>query len=163
MANEVKVGETPVEKTDDIATKAAALKKAGFSTVVTIIILLLSTPGFYSLFIDSTSKEAKAKAVESQIATTVAYELLKAKAENMEGQIATLRGDVKELAGFVREMAIQQAAVNSGARPGGRRVTAANAPEPPVMPTIAPVMKSAQLPSNLDPLVQLQVKEELSE
>ncbi len=145
----------------DVSEKAILLKKAGFSTVITILILLLSSPGLYSFFLDSTSKEAKAKAVESQIATTVAYELLKAKSESLEGQVATLRGDVKELATFIREMAIQQAAVNSGSRPGGRRVTAANAPEPPVMPVVEPLTKSAQLPENLDPLVQVQLKETL--
>jgi len=60
-------------------------------------------------------------------------------------------------------MAIQQAQVNAGQRLGGRRVTAANAPEPPLMPVVESLKKSAPLPADLDPLVQLQVKETLEE
>jgi hypothetical protein len=149
------------DKVLDISERAATLKKAGFSTAVTLLILLLSSPGFYSFFLDSTSEEARIEAIKAQATATTSYELLKAKSESLEGQVATLRGDVKELSSFIREMAIQQAAVNSGARPGGKRVTAANAPEPPPMPTVEPLTKSAKLPADLDPLVQLQVKETL--
>jgi hypothetical protein len=149
------------DKVLDVSERAATLKKAGFSTAVTLLILLLSSPGFYSFFLDSTSEEARIEAVKAQAASDISYTLLKAKAENLEGQVATLRGDVKELATFIREMAIQQAQVNAGARPGGRRVTAANAPEPPVMPVVESLKKSEPLPANLDPLVQVQLKETL--
>jgi hypothetical protein len=151
------------EKVLDVAERGVMLKKAGFSTGVTLVILLLSSPGFYSFFLDSTSEEARIEAIKAQAASEVAYTLLKAKSESMEGQIATLRGDVKELSGFIREMALQQAAVNVGQRPGGRRVTAANAPDPPPMPTVAPLKKSPPLPSDLDPLVKTLLKEDLAE
>lgn len=147
----------------DVSERAATLKKAGFSTAVTLVIILLSTPGFYNFFFDTKGEEARIEAVRAQAASEISYALLKDKTEHMEEQLTTLRGDVKELAVFIREMTLQQAQVNAGARLGGHRATAANAPEAPTMPIIAPLTKSSKLPENLDPLIQVQLKEDLVE
>lgn len=158
---EEKVEET-VEKPLDVVTKATLLKKAGFPTIATILILALSSPGVYEFFLNNKDEEARIEAVKAQAATQVSYELLKAKTENLETQISTLRGDMKEMTNFMREVLLRQASINTG-RGGGMMFSPANTPAPPAMPTIEPGINSAPLPEDLDSLVQKEIKEDLAE
>ncbi len=151
------------EKVVDISDRAATLKKAGFSTGITLVILLLSTPGFYNFFFDTKGEEARIEAVKAQAATQISYELLKAKTENMEKEITSLRGDLKETLTFLHTVLLQQAQVNAGAGRGMGRSRIDPSVVAPTMPVIDPVQKSSPLPKSLDPLVYTLLKDDLAE
>lgn len=97
-------------KTENVAEKVALMKKSGLSTVATIVILLMSTPGFYEFFLNRTddealrqAKESQAKAVESITKVEVAYEVLRASVESRSHEVETLREEVSDLRRFLRE------------------------------------------------------------
>ena len=151
------------EKVLDISERAVLLKKAGFSTAVTLIILLLSTPGFYNFFFDTKGEEARIEAIKAQASSEISYALLKAKTENMEKEITALRGDLKETLTFLHTTLLQQAQVNAGAGRGMGRSRIDPSVIAPTMPVIDSVKKSAPLPENLDPLVYTLLKDDLAE
>lgn len=112
-----------------VSKKAVMLKKAGLPTVVIILIVVMSFPGFWSLF-DNTGAEAKVKA-------EVSYQLLKAQVEAVAEQVKANREEGKELRDLVTQLLMQR----SG------RVAMTDLRLPPA-PEPTPALKP--LPTNLD-------------
>lgn len=82
------------EERSSIAAKAVALKKAGMPTAATVLILALSTPGFYEFFLNKTDDEAVAKA-------EVAYEILKERSNAQARELDRLSSELRELRLFL--------------------------------------------------------------
>lgn len=82
------------EKRSSIATKADALKKAGLHPIVTGIILLASTPGFYEFFFNRTDDVANRKA-------DVAYEVLAKEIEHLRRDDKGLEKEIQNINNFL--------------------------------------------------------------
>lgn len=113
----------------DVAERASLLKRAGLPTAATVLILLLSTPGFYERFFNTVDEEALAKA-------DLSYQLLKAQTEALAKQIEINSVEVGKLRDLVNSMLLQRSAVGLGV---GRAIA-----EPAAQLEVRP------LPANLD-------------
>lgn len=77
-------------KTGSLVPKAEALRKAGFSPVMTVVIVVVSMPGFWEFFFNKTGDEANKKA-------EVAYEVLVNEVKHLRRDDRTLRREITNL------------------------------------------------------------------
>ena len=129
-------------------------RRIGTGAVVSIIVAVLSAPGFYEAFFDRAEDQAQASA-------DVAYEVLRVRAEAQDRQLDELREDVRELRREVREYLWTPGWDRLG---GAEALTEGamdvDAGEVEEVPTAEPVELLAGLPEDLDELVQQRMREE---
>lgn len=128
--------EKPEEET--LATKVTSLQRAGVPLIATVVVLVLSSPGFYEFFLNKTDDEAKVKA-------EVAYQLLKVQAEGLEKKIDRQADQIEQLRGTVNAMLLQRSSMGMSAMHG---------PEPEPAPPAPAAVELQPLPANLDALTQ---------
>jgi hypothetical protein len=150
------------EKEENVVNKISKLRKLGFSPIASILVLVLSTPGVYGLFFNRDAENARIEAIKAQATANTAYEILKAKTENLQDQIVYLRTDVKELTTFLHEILIQRAAIQPPHRNGMGSSPVAYTEPVPEIPEVTAVKRAEELPENLDKLVKTKLMEELS-
>lgn len=118
-----------------VGDQVSLLRRAGLPTVAVILMTAMSFPGFWEYFFNKTDDEAKVKA-------EVAYQLMKAQAENLEKRTERNREELDRLREMVNAMLLQRSAVGLTAlRPSP---VPEEHPEPPALPELRP------LPANLD-------------
>jgi hypothetical protein len=84
----------------NVVKKAQGLKKAGLGTVGTVLVIALTTPGWYESFFDKTDDEAVAKA-------EVAYEVLKERSDAQAKDLERLGDEIRDLRLFLRSYIVQ--------------------------------------------------------
>jgi len=78
------------EDTKDVVDRFSAFKKAGMSPVLLVVMMVLSTPGFYNYLFDTTGEDAQKSADLADKKAEVSYEVVAA-------EIKELRNDNREL------------------------------------------------------------------
>jgi len=88
------------DENSNVVKKAQGLKKAGLGTVGTVLVIALTTPGWYESFFDKTDDEAVAKA-------EVAYEVLKERSDAHARDLDRLGDEIRDLRLFLRSYLAQ--------------------------------------------------------
>lgn len=78
------------EKRTSVASRAELLKKAGFSPSMTVVLLVISMPGFWEAFIDNSDEQANKKA-------EVGYEVLSKEVEHQREDDKDLEREIQNL------------------------------------------------------------------
>lgn len=142
----------------------ATLKKAGVPTVVSLIVVLASSPGFYEAFLDDQEEVAREKATEAGAAAEVAYEVLRVQFEAQSSEVADLKADIRDLRNLIRDIMWERL----------RSASSTSTPEPePTVSTVAevpevlfeedepePVVEQQRLPVSLRGLIDERLKGE---
>jgi hypothetical protein len=136
----------------------ATLKRAGVPTIVSILVVLASSPGFYEAFWDDNEEEATAKAIEAGAAAEVAYEVLRVRFEAQSEEVADLKADIRDLRNLIRDIMWERLrAPDRSSEPEPTINDIAEAPEV-LFEEPEPVVEQRRLPMNLRSLIDEKLK-----
>lgn len=97
------------KRISSVAPKVEAMKKAGLSPAMTVVVVLLSSPGFYQAFISNTADDAKKK-------VEVAYEVLVNEVKHLRDDDNLQREELDRLRSAVLKLSLMNMQTNENAR-----------------------------------------------